>query len=122
MPPKASFRVKLPPKQKENDSLHSPTIISYALPGTLAARKLERKSQREPNFIVQKTCLTEWNLNLNAPSTSAPLIQSSTTFAFGMPTPLSMLDTEVHVVESESYLEMPDSAQAAWEESEKVQL
>ena len=122
MPPKPSFRVKLPPKQKENDSLHSPMIISYALPGTLAARKLERKSQRESNFIVQKTRLTDWNLNLNAPSTSAPLIQSSTKFAFGMPTPLSMLDTEVHVVESESYVEMPDSAQAAWEDSEKAQL
>ena len=123
MPPKPSFRVKLPPKQKENDSLHSPMIISYALPGTLAARKLERKSQREPNFIVQKTRLTEWNLNLNAPCTSAPLIQSSTTFAFGMPTPQTpLLDTAVHMVESESYLEMPDSAQAAWEDSEKAQL
>ena len=123
MPPKALFRVKLPPKQKENDTLQSPMNINFALPGTLAARKIERKLQRESNFKVQKTRLSEWNLNLNAPSTSAPLIQSSTTFAFGMPTPQTpLLDTAVHMVESESYVEMPDSAQAAWEDSESVQL
>lgn len=97
---------------------------SFALPGTLAERKLERKSQRESNFKIQKTRLTEWDLNLNAPGTSAPLSQSSTTFAFGMPTPLtplSMLDT-VHIVESEECMEMPGSVQAAWKNSENLQL
>ena len=124
MPPKASFRVKLPRKQKENDLLHPPMNTSFALPGTLAERKLERKSQRESNFKIQKTRLTEWDLNLNAPGTSAPLSQSSTTFAFGMPTPLtplSMLDT-VHIVESEECMEMPGSVQAAWKNSENLQL
>jgi hypothetical protein len=124
MPPKPSFRVKLPPKQKENDFLDPPMNTSFALPGTLAERKLERKSQRESNFNIQKTRLTKWDLNLNAPSTSAPPSQSlsSTAFAFGMPTPktpLSMLDT-AHMVESEEYMETLESA--AWEDSENVPL
>ena len=71
MPPKASFRVKLPPKQLENSHLHPPATTSFALPGTLAEKKLQRKSQRESKFDsshIQKTRLSEWNLNL--PSTS----------------------------------------------------
>ena len=118
MPPKASFRVKPPPKQQENVSLHPPMTTSFALPGTLAERKLQQKSQRESNFKVQKTRLSEWDLN--APSTSALPTQSSTTIAFGMPTPQtpsSLLDTS-RMVESEAYMERLDSA--AWEEN--VQL
>ena len=45
MPPKASFRVKLPSKQQLEDFR-----TSFALPGTLAERKLQRKFQRESNF------------------------------------------------------------------------
>ena len=32
---------------------------SFALPGTLTERKLERKSQRESNFDIQKTGITK---------------------------------------------------------------
>ena len=63
MPPKASFRVKLPPKQKKNDTLHDP--VEYV--GHGGSHGGER-------------------------------------------------------VESESYVVMPVSAQAAWEDSESVQL
>ena len=94
-------------RTKENASLHSliDTVASFALPSTMAERKLQRKSQRDPNFNIQKTCLAK--LDLNSPSTSALLTQSSTTIAFGIPTLrtlLSMLDT-VHMVESEEYME-----------------
>ena len=34
--------------------------------------------------------------------------------------PLIMLNMAVHMVESTSYVEMQDSAQAAWEDSESV--
>jgi hypothetical protein len=108
MPLKASFRVKLPPKQPENVSLHPPTTTSFSLPGTLAERKLQRKSQRESifnSFNVQKTRLSEWDLN--TPSTSAPPSQSATTFAYGMPTPqtpLHLLDVD-HAMEAEAYVE-----------------
>jgi hypothetical protein len=115
MPLKPSFRVKLPPKQQENAPLHPPMTTSFALPGTLAERKAQRKSQRELNFNsshVQKTRLAEWDLN--TPSTSASLLRSSTTIVYGMPTPqtpLSLLDTG----HSESYVEVSDSA--GWKEA-----
>jgi hypothetical protein len=114
MPPKASFRVKLPTKQRENVALPPPTTTSFALPGTLAERKLQRKSQWESNFNslhVQKTRLAEWDLN--TPSTSAP--STTTQIAFGMPTPqtpLSLLDMG-HTVESEAYMERLEY----WEEN-----
>jgi hypothetical protein len=116
MPPKASFRVNLPPKQQENVPLHPPTTTSFALPGTLAERKLQRKSQREANFNglnVQKARLSEWDLNV--PSTSAPPSQSATTIAYGMPTPrtpLRLLD--VDPMEAEAYMEKEDYG--SWEE------
>ena len=117
MPPKASFRVKLPPKEQENVSLHPPTATSFALPGTLAERKLQWKSQRESNFNslnVQRAHLSEWDLN--APTTSSPLSQSVTTIAYGMPTPQTLLHRPdmAHTVGTEEYVEIVDCA--GWEE------
>ncbi|KAF8957735.1 hypothetical protein BDZ97DRAFT_1844894 [Flammula alnicola] len=99
MPPKPSFRVKLSLSQQENVSgATSTTMMSFALLGTLAEDedKLLRKSQREPTFQssnVQKTRLSDWDLNI---SNTAPLLDpSSTSIAYGMPTPqtpLNMLD------------------------------
>ncbi|KAF8955296.1 hypothetical protein BDZ97DRAFT_1858583, partial [Flammula alnicola] len=70
--------------------------MSFALPGTLAEDKLLRRSQRESTFQcsnIQKTRLSEWDLSI---SNTAPLPgPSSTSIAYGMPTPqtpLNMLD------------------------------
>ena len=55
---------------------------SFALPGTVAERKLQWKSHRESSFNsshIHKTRLAEWDLNV--PSTGALLTQSSTTIA-----------------------------------------
>jgi len=87
MPPKPTFRVKLSATQQENVPLPTPTMTSFALPGTLAEDKLRRKSQRESSFNnskILKTRLSEWNLNL---SSAGPLSDSITTsIANGMPT------------------------------------
>ncbi|KAF8954830.1 hypothetical protein BDZ97DRAFT_1862647 [Flammula alnicola] len=88
MPPKPSFKVKISANEKENVSLPSSSTMSFALPGTLAEDKLLRKSQRESSFNssnVSKTRLSEWDLNV---SNAGPLpAQSSTSIAYGMPTP-----------------------------------
>ncbi|KAF8803516.1 hypothetical protein BYT27DRAFT_7195352 [Phlegmacium glaucopus] len=114
MPPKPSFRVNLSAKQQENVPLQPPTMTSFALPGTLADRKLQRKSQQElsfNSFHIQKTRLSAWDLNASPPN------QSSTMITYGMPptpqTPLSSL--EMGQMEAEAYVERVNSV--AWEDT-----
>jgi len=111
MPPKPSFRVKLSGKQQENLPPNLPTTTTFALPGTIADNKLQRKLQRQSTFNslgIQKSRLTEWDVNL-PPSTSALSIQNSTTIAYDLPTPdtlLNPLDLEMDdAMESEAYEE-----------------
>ena len=118
MPPKPSFQVKLPPKQQGNNPLYPPTITSFALPGTLAERNLQRKSRQQKSnlksFHVQKTRLVDWNLNAPSTTTSAPPSQSWTTISHGMSTsqiPLRLLDMG-RTVETEEYAERVDCAQS----------
>ena len=117
MPPKASFRVKLPPRQQENAPLQPLTTTSFALPGTAAERKLQRKSQQESSFHVQKTHLSKWDLNM--PATSAQPSQSSTTVAYGMPTPetpLSLPDMDI-TMETTAHTDRVDrGGYAVWDE------
>jgi hypothetical protein len=113
MPPKPSFRVKLSGKQQENLPPNPPTTTTFALPGTIADNKLQRKLQRQSTFNslgIQKSRLDEWDVNLLS-STSALSIQNSTTIAYGLPTPETLLnpleiddamETEAHE-ESENY-------------------
>ncbi|KIJ95733.1 hypothetical protein K443DRAFT_11181 [Laccaria amethystina LaAM-08-1] len=117
MPPKASFRVKFPPRQQENAPLQPPTTTSFALPGTLEKQKLQWKSQQGSSsngLHVRKTHLSKWDLNM--PATSAQPSQSSTTVAYGMPTPqtpLSLLDIDV-TMETEAHMDR--GGYAAWDE------
>src|SRR5258708_22412959 len=90
MPSKPSFRVKLSAKQQENFPPPLPTTTSFALPGTSADTKLQRKSERESNFKsshIQKTRLAKWDLNTSS------LPNHSTMFTYGMPTPQTQLNS-----------------------------
>ena len=87
MSSKPSFRVKLG-KQQENLPPNPPTTTTFALPGTIADNKLQRKLQQQSTFNslhIQKSRLAEWSVGL-PPSTSAQSIQNSTTIAYGLPT------------------------------------
>jgi hypothetical protein len=117
MPPKASFRVKIPPRQQENAPLQPPTTTSFALLGTLAKQKLQWKSQQgssSNDFHFGKTNLSKWDLNM--PATSSQPNQSSRTVAYGMPTaqtPLSLPDIDLTM---ETKAHMDKGGYAAWDE------
>ena len=64
MPPKPSFRVKLSSSRHEN-ALVPLSTITFALPGTLVEEKLLRRLQIEWRSKIQKTRLSEWNLNIS---------------------------------------------------------
>ena len=116
MPPKPLFRVKVSTKQQENVPVQLPVMTSFALPGTVAESKLQRKSQRESSFNrsnIQKTSLATWDLNT---SISSLPNQSSTMFAHGMPTPQTPLTSlgMGHTMETDGYVE---TANCAWEDT-----
>lgn len=108
MPPKLSFRVKLSGKQQENLPPNPPTTTTFALPGTIADNKLQRKLQRQSTFNslgIQKSRLAEWDVNL-PPSTSALSAQNSTMIAYGLPTPETRWSPEIgDAIEAEAYEE-----------------
>ena len=83
MPPKALFHVKLQ-KTQEKDPIPSSIMATFALPGTESEAKVLRK-ERQFNFIISKSRLSDWNLNI--PNQQTLPSQSSTSILHGMPTP-----------------------------------
>ena len=82
MPPKPSFRVRLSSSQHEENAPAPTSMTMFALPGSLAEDKLRSN--------IQKTRLSKWNLNI--PGHSFLPGPSSTSIAYGMPTPQTPLN------------------------------
>jgi hypothetical protein len=105
---KPSFRVKLSSSQHENAPPQTSTVI-FALPGTLAEEKMLRRSRNESRSKVQKTRLSDWNLNISdhdTSSSSLPYPSSTTTsIAYGMPTPLAQTPLDIFECTTDSELD-----------------
>lgn len=101
-----------------HDDTHHPrkSPTNHDSAPTLAERKFQRKSQQGSSsngLHVRKAHLFKWDLNM--PATSAQPSQSSTTVAYGIPTPQTPLSLPDMDVTMETEAHMDRGGYAAWD-------